>query len=84
MANASGQKPNAVEIQDNYITLFDYAGGTNIVYFGKAAPGSATSDASWFIKKITYDANDNILTIKIANDTASFDKIWDSRTTYTY
>jgi len=84
MANASGQKPAAVEVQDNYQTLIDYDSGTNPVYIGKSSPGSATSSSVWSIRKVTYDANSNPTTIKLASGTGSFDKIWDDRTTYTY
>lgn len=84
MSNAAGQKPIAVEMQDNYQTLINYDGGTNPVYIGKATTGTATTAASWSIKKITYDANNNPITIKFANGTDSFDKVWDDRATYSY
>ena len=84
MSNASGQKPAATEIHDNYQTLIDYVGGTNPVYLGKAAPGVATTATSWSIKKITYDVNNNPTTVKPADGTDTFDKVWDDRTTYSY
>lgn len=84
MANASGQRPTAVEYQENYTTLIDYASGANPVYIGKAQIGSATSASSWAIKKLTYDGNDNPTSIKWADGTETFNKVWDDRTGFTY
>lgn len=84
MARADNQSPTAVESQDNYVTLVDYDSGTNPIYVGKAAPGTATSSLGWSIKKLTWDGNDNPTAIKWASGTESFDKEWDERTSYSY
>ena len=82
---ASGNRPQAVETQDNYTTLIDYDGGTNPIYVGKAAPGTATSALTgWSIKKITWDGSDNPTAVKWASGTVGFDKEWDERASYVY
>lgn len=59
------------------------------VYVGEAAPGMLNSDAGWRIYKYEYvinPATGDILsgTVRYANGTTSFDKIWDNRTEYEY
>lgn len=53
----------------------------NAIYVGHAKSGSATSDAAWLIKKFTYDANDAVTRVEIANDNLSFSHVWDDRAT---
>jgi YD repeat-containing protein len=67
----------------------DNGGGVNLVYMGRAKPGTSTSAAAWQIRKLTYDANGNVLTItwptdsygRVSND---FEFVWTSRTSYVY
>ena len=56
----------------------------NPVYIGWAAPGSATSASQWKIQKLTYDANNKLITKKWADKSARFNKVWDDRASYTY
>lgn len=55
-------------------------------YVGEALPGTAITAASWRIKKIEYDDGETKPPTGIvwASGTASFDKVWNSKTTYTY
>ena len=69
---------------DNMRTRLDYQGGNNVIYAGYAQPGSSESDPVWQIRRMTYDANDNLTNVDFADGTASFDKIWNNRTGYTY
>ena len=63
--------------------------GLKVEYTGYAQPGSAASAARWRIKKYTYDGN-NVTDIQWAKSSANasdyleFNKVWDSRPTYTY
>jgi len=66
-----------------YTTLMDYS-GQSLEYVGFADPGTSTSSASWLIMKLFYDANGNMTAKKYANGTATFDKVWDNRTSYSY
>lgn len=67
----------------------DYVGGTNAIYIGEARPGSSLASAVWQIKKIAYDANNNITSIKWPENTLGaasndYQFIWNSRAGYTY
>lgn len=52
-----------------------------IRYIGEAEVGSATSSATWRIKKV--DTTTGVI-IKWAGGSASFDKVWDDHLTYSY
>lgn len=67
----------------------DYVGGPNLIYKGFARPGALTSNDVWQIAKLTYDGNNNVLTIKwpqnsfgVASTDYEFE--WDDRAIYTY
>lgn len=60
----------------SYQVLLDDTG--TYLYVGEAAPGTAASAASWRIKRVTDSG------VLYADSTASFTKIWDNRSTYTY
>lgn len=53
---------------------------TNLVYLGKALPGSATTDATWQIKRYNKSAGH----MSFADDVTTFTKVWNDRTGYTY
>ena len=67
-----------------YIFELDYVGGTNPIYVGLAAAGTATSAASWQIRKLTYDGNSNPTAILYANGTTAFSAIYDNRAALAY
>lgn len=62
-------------------TLIDEASAT-VTYIGKSATDTATSAASWQIKKV--DSTSNPTSIKFADGVTSFTKVWDDRASYTY
>ncbi len=62
----------------------DYAAGSNKIYEGYAAPGTATSAAAWQIVKYTYDGSDNRLTTKFAGGTNDYNQVWDNRASLSY
>lgn len=64
----------------SYESRNDTTTDTNLVYLGKALPGSATSDAAWQIKRYNKSAGH----MSFADDETTFTKTWDSRTGYTY
>ena len=74
------QRQNA----DNLAIQLDYDGGSNPVYIGLAAPGTATSQAKWQIKKLTFDGSNNPTAIKYANGSSSFDQVYDDRASLSY
>ncbi len=67
----------------------EYDGNDNLIYKGLAKPGSDTALAVWQIAKLTYDGNDNLLSItwpENANGVPSsnYNFIWDDRATYNF
>jgi len=70
-------------INTEWTTKMEYT-GTNVTYVGEAQPGSSTSAAVWRIKKLTYNSNSMVTDIKWAGGTSAFNKVWDSRASYTY
>lgn len=54
---------------------------TPVLYVGQALPGTATSAASWSIKKI--DTTSGIV-IKWADGDTLYDNIWDNRASLSY
>lgn len=62
----------------------DYDGSGNLVYFGKAEPQVASSDALWQVRKLTYDASGNLTRTQWADGDRNFDNVWDNRTSLTY
>lgn len=67
-----------------YTELFDYVGGTNVIYLGAANPGSLSSAAVWQIRKYTYDVNNNVTSIQYASGSGSFNQVWDNRASLIY
>ena len=84
------QAPNTVKVTNpdgstiggsaDYQSFNDTTTDANLVYLGKALPGSATSDAAWKIKRYNKSAGH----MSFADDETTFTKTWDSRTSYTY
>ncbi|MBF0424832.1 MAG: hypothetical protein HQL66_03315 [Magnetococcales bacterium] len=74
---------NAIDGMDK---RFDYDNQNRPIYLGSAAAGSLTTAAAWRIQKITYDSNGNgnVTAITAAGGKATFDRVWDSRATYSY
>lgn len=79
--------------QDEIITAIQGISGTvpyearndtttdaNLVYLGKALPGSAAGDAAWQIKRYNKSTGH----MSFADDITTFTKTWDSRTSYSY
>jgi hypothetical protein len=75
-----------VQLEVQYDKLVDevVVGANTYTYVGEANPGSYANTASWRIKRVNEQSGNTVTTILWANDTESFDKIWDSRNTYTY
>jgi hypothetical protein len=65
-------------------TLIDDTGAANpqVLYVGKAVPGTAEATAAWQIKRITIESDDDAQ-IEFAG-TGAFDQAWVDRTTLTY
>ena len=61
----------------------------NPIYLGRAKIGTATSEAKWQIRSITYDGNQGVTEVTWpqndqSNASGEYEFIWDDRATYTY
>ena len=56
----------------------------DVIYTGWAEPGTATSSASWRIKKTVITAPDDDVEELFANNSSDFVHIWDDRTSLSY
>jgi len=65
-----------------YTQALQYSSG-NPIYIGEAAAGTATSSATWRIKKITW-SGDDATDIQWADGVDTFTKEWDERAGYSY
>lgn len=54
-----------------------------LAYAGEAEPGAMGSEPVWRIKRLDTAANGDVIVL-YANGTASFDKVWDERASYSY
>lgn len=66
------------QIETNQQGMFDYSGGSAVIYAGYAPRGLSTSTTGWLLQKFTYDGNGNVTQRQIAYDT------WANRTSATY
>jgi hypothetical protein len=71
-------------LEGNFAQQIAYDSSDRPQYIGVAAPGVLTAEARWSIKKLTYSATNQVTKIEYAGGTNEFDKVWDSRTGYTY
>ncbi len=75
-----GKIPVEAGATSNYESRNDTTSDTNLVYLGKALPGTATSDAGWQIKRYNKSTGH----MSFADDVTTFTKQWSGRTTYGY
>ena len=67
-----------------YTTRYDQdADPPTTAYLGQAAPGTATSAASWRIQKLVF-GGDGDVTTTWADGNAYFDNVWDDRASLSY
>ena len=63
----------------------EYDDKQNAIYIAEAPAGTGESDNNWRIKKLTYDANNNVVEMNWANkESISFTVNWTARASYTY
>jgi hypothetical protein len=76
--STSGQAFNRVREADETI-LVDSVGSD--IYIGYAVPGTATSASLWKIKRVNTV---NPISIYWADSSTLYNKVWDSRASYSY
>ena len=67
-----------------YSTAFDYDASNNPIYIGTAPQGSAKSATVWQIRKLTYDASNNVTDVQYAGGSTAHNLVWNSRASYSY
>jgi hypothetical protein len=80
--DARDMRPIATEKTENYKKVIDLANQATVIYIGWADMGTATSAASWRIKKIGISSD--VYTVQWADSNQAFDNIWDNRASLTY
>ena len=70
--------------RDSLTLGLDYDASNNLIYLGKAKPGTATSDSTWQIVKLTYDASNNLTNIQWSGGNSGFVSVWDNRVAGSY
>ena len=80
VVNPDGSSIGSVSGSSYYESYVDTTTDTNLVYLGKATPGSATTDAAWQVKRYNKSTGQ----MSFADDISTFSKSWDLRTTYVY
>lgn len=68
----------------NLISRFAYDGDGNLQFYGRADPGSLTSEAAWFIARYAYDGDGNVTEILHADGDNEFDNVFDDRASLSY
>lgn len=74
---------NTGEPIEKCIFYFDYDGSSNLLYLGMALPATATSAATWQIRKFLYTGA-NLTSTLYAGGTRQFNNIWDNRASLSY
>jgi len=65
-----------------YTIACDYS-GDNLIYFGRALPGSSKASSLWQVRKLTYSGA--LLTdIQWADGDQLYDNVWDNRAGFSY
>lgn len=68
-----------------YSKKVDFVDASDLIYIGEALPGTATSSATWRIKRINTNAGtDNDIEIKYADGDSDFNNIWDDHLSLAY
>ena len=72
-----------LDLQDNLRQIFDYDGGSQVVYMGRAQPNATKSDSVWQIRKFTI-VNSRVTETNFADGSLEFEKVWNDRTGFDY
>lgn len=56
---------------------------STLAYAGQAEPGTAGSDATWQIRRLSFTPSGDV-TVEYAEQSAAYDKVWDDRASYSY
>lgn len=79
---SDGQVQVDVDVATTQYALQLDDAGSGVTYIGDAVPGTATSAATWRVKRMTETGAD--IAIDWADGDADFDNIWDNRASLSY
>lgn len=83
-AGAMGlQGPAGAGEEEVLASQVDFQDSGNTIYRGEAQPGTATSAASWRIRKLTINAEGDVSTLWADGD-SNMDNVWDNRYSLSY
>lgn len=68
----------------NNAKRLEYDASGNVIYYGKAAPGTPASTPLWAIMKLAYDASGNLVSVLWPGGSSGNDYVWDDRASYAY
>jgi YD repeat-containing protein len=71
-------------VTDAYTQAFEYDANGNLIYQGRATPGTAKGAPYWQLKRYTYDANGNLTDVQYAGGSTAFASAWTDRAALTY
>ncbi len=80
VTNPDGSSIGSLSGSTYYENRNDTTTDTNLVYLGKALPGSDITDAAWQIKRYNKSTGH----MSFADDVTAFTKVWNNRASYTY
>jgi len=70
-----------IHVNENFIQNIEEVDANN-TFIGKALIGTGDNEAKWQIIKVIVNGVNT--TIRYADGSVEFDKVWNDRTTYTY
>jgi len=71
-------------VHAGYALALDYDISGNLIYFGKADRGASKAAAVWYLMRLAYNAESQLVDMQWADGNGLFDNVWDNRVTLTY
>lgn len=82
MGGTSWPGTEPVELAQHTST-YEYDGSGNVIYIGRALPGTAKTATGWQIQKLTWSGT-TMTDIQWANGTRDYTAIWNDRASLSY
>jgi len=74
----------STSVDGQYTLALDYDASNNPIYVGRASQGTAKASAGWQIRKLSFDANNNVTDVQYAGGVSAFNAIWNNRVSLAY
>lgn len=69
---------------DGFSTELGYDANGNVIYWGRAVPGSAITAPAWQIRRLDYDVSGNLIDVLFAGGATTFVNAWTDRLILSY